>query len=209
MDYNKSKLFRAIEPYVKNKNILDIGCTGHDLSNINKDTFWIHDYLCSIGEKVKGIDNDYENVNYLKDLGYDIDYENAEKFIKNGYDVIFAGEIIEHLSNPGKFLECCRNSLKLGDKLIITTPNAYSISNILFVLLQRTSNIKMNTQHTILFTPQLIEEIFFRYGFKIIEKDFFHVYSNNKRLIAKLRDFVHYILPNDFQTSMLYILEKE
>ncbi|MBO0181221.1 hypothetical protein J0682_30075, partial [Vibrio parahaemolyticus] len=41
------------------------------------------------------------------------------------FDVIVAGEIIEHLNNPGLFLSGVRRFMHRDSKLVITTINAY------------------------------------------------------------------------------------
>jgi 2-polyprenyl-3-methyl-5-hydroxy-6-metoxy-1,4-benzoquinol methylase len=40
------------------------------------------------------------------------------------FGAIVAGDVIEHLSNPGRFLENCRRHLEEGGVLLLTTPNA-------------------------------------------------------------------------------------
>jgi 2-polyprenyl-3-methyl-5-hydroxy-6-metoxy-1,4-benzoquinol methylase len=40
------------------------------------------------------------------------------------FEVIVAGDVIEHMSNPGLFLDNCRRHLEPGGQLILTTPNA-------------------------------------------------------------------------------------
>ncbi len=43
--------------------------------------------------------------------------------MQNMYDCVIMTEIIEHVENPKKFIEAALSSLKLGGKLILTTPN--------------------------------------------------------------------------------------
>jgi predicted TPR repeat methyltransferase len=44
-----------------------------------------------------------------------------------GFDLIVAGEIIEHLSNPGQFLNAVTQHMGERTELILTTPNAYCL----------------------------------------------------------------------------------
>jgi SAM-dependent methyltransferase len=44
-------------------------------------------------------------------------------FSTGSLDAIYAGELLEHLFDPGVFLNECRRSLKSGGILILTTPN--------------------------------------------------------------------------------------
>ena len=43
------------------------------------------------------------------------------------FDAITAGEIIEHLNDPMKFLNSCYKTLKKGGRLVLSTPNPNSI----------------------------------------------------------------------------------
>lgn len=106
----------------------------------------------------------------LKKKGYNVFCQNAETFFfKEKFDVIFAGELIEHLSNTGLFLERCSLHLKKDGYLIITTPNTFSIRNILQSLRMNTNNPDVNPEHTNYYTPSTIKEILRRSGFQIKE----------------------------------------
>lgn len=50
--------------------------------------------------------------------------------LKNGSaDTIIAGEVIEHMYNPIKFVRECHRVLKLGGMLVLSTPNTCSLKN--------------------------------------------------------------------------------
>ena len=44
-------------------------------------------------------------------------------------DIIVAGEFIEHMSNPVKFIRDCHRVLKKGGRIILSTPNVASLKN--------------------------------------------------------------------------------
>jgi SAM-dependent methyltransferase len=44
------------------------------------------------------------------------------------FDLIVAGDVIEHLQNPGQFLEGCRDALSANGLVLITTANAFGVS---------------------------------------------------------------------------------
>jgi len=72
-----------------------------------------------------GIDPNPGLTNY-----YRIDLDNYDKHtfpIIEGLDLVIAGEILEHLSNPGRLLNRLRS---LDTQVIVTVPNAFSISGI-------------------------------------------------------------------------------
>jgi SAM-dependent methyltransferase len=49
--------------------------------------------------------------------------ESLSEVITEPVDVIVAGEVIEHVMNPGRALESCAEVLKPGGRLILSTPN--------------------------------------------------------------------------------------
>jgi SAM-dependent methyltransferase len=59
---------------------------------------------------------------------YKIDLNSKQWKIDKKFDTVIAGEIIEHVGDPIGFLTNCYDLLNDGGKLILTTPNATSIS---------------------------------------------------------------------------------
>ena len=84
-----------------------------------------------------GIDIDNGALDFLKERLpgeeiYNVDaHKLSEYFGDRVFDLIVAGDIIEHLPNPGLFLESCRRVLSADGRIIITTVNAYSVARFL------------------------------------------------------------------------------
>src|SRR3989344_2076395 len=105
MDNKKDDILRALLPEIENKKVLDVGCVEHDIKNKNKERIWVHDFLRKHTKQVIGIDILKKDIDILRKQKYDVHFQNAESFhFDEKFDVIFAGELIEHLSNPGVFL---------------------------------------------------------------------------------------------------------
>lgn len=66
-------------------------------------------------ETIKKASNRYLNVDYVQLDANDLDGLNKK------YDVVVAGEIIEHLQNPDKFIEDLKRIA--NNKVILSTPN--------------------------------------------------------------------------------------
>jgi trans-aconitate methyltransferase len=141
-----------ISKFCKNKKVLDIGCYDETAIKLKENNgYWLHKLISSEAKKVIGIDSSDLIKSEIKtgprskiikkDL-FDLD----ESFAKaNKIDVIIAGELIEHIPNVSRFLQLMK---KLYPKkmLILTTPNATSLSNILLALFNRESSHKDHIQ---------------------------------------------------------------
>ena len=99
-------------------NIIDIGCGGGLVS----------ESLASMGAKVTGVDADQNAINvatqHAKQSELDITYIcDDAKNLDAQYDVVVALEIIEHVRNVEDFIETCKDRLKPGGILILSTLN--------------------------------------------------------------------------------------
>lgn len=73
-----------------------------------------------------GIDIDAEGVRALAAMGYNVILADAQTMdLGRTFDTIVAGEVIEHLENPGQFIRNAARHLKPGGVLIISTPNPF------------------------------------------------------------------------------------
>ena len=112
---------------VENKHILDIGSVGqtddYSLWNLYKTV-----KLFSLtGIDLEDSENTAKVVFNKKEFDRDerVITGNAETYqFDRKFDVIVAGDVIEHMSNPGLFLDNSFKHLETNGKLVITTPNA-------------------------------------------------------------------------------------
>ena len=101
----------------KDAEILDAGCGDGRFTQIIKKV---------IGSKVKGLEYSKAGIKLCKDKGLDVrfaDFNDKIPFGDGMFKVIYAGEVLEHLYDPDRFLEECFRILKDDGHLIITTPN--------------------------------------------------------------------------------------
>lgn len=156
---------QKIMEWTKGDKILNIGCSGHV---VRKDSvYWLHDEIYNKFSYVVGLDISEKNIIEMRKLGYKNLYvANAETFeLGEKFDTIIAGELIEHLSNPGKFLENVKRHLNPSGRLIITTPTPFALFNIIFSW-TKYPNTCQNLQHTMWFCTQTLRSLFLRSGFK-------------------------------------------
>jgi SAM-dependent methyltransferase len=120
-----------IREVCKGKKVLHLGCTNYPYTQeaIDSDML-LHFELEKISDKVYGFDYDQAGLDILAGHGttdlYRADLEKLEDVEFNEtFDVIIAGEMIEHLNNPGLFLEGIKRFMNDKTLLVITTINAY------------------------------------------------------------------------------------
>ncbi|HKX84998.1 MAG TPA: methyltransferase domain-containing protein [Pyrinomonadaceae bacterium] len=132
-----SKRFRVaqrvdfIKEVCAGKKVLHLGCSNHPytLDAIEKDML-LHFELAKSARELFGFDYDQEGLNILAEAGvtnlYRADLEDLDAVpLNDTFDVVIGGEMIEHLSNPGKFLEGIKRFMNVDTDLVITTVNAY------------------------------------------------------------------------------------
>jgi 2-polyprenyl-3-methyl-5-hydroxy-6-metoxy-1,4-benzoquinol methylase len=150
--------------------VLDIGCVNHTAFAEDKEE-WLHKYLYDKAKYVLGIDCAESEVEKLKDRGYNVVVADAENMqLGTQFDVIVAGELIEHLSNSGRFLEGCKEHLKGDGKLVLTTPNVWWVVRMMSVIFRGFA--ELHEEHTCWYDKKSLNQLLTRHGFKIEKVEF-------------------------------------
>lgn len=114
-----------ISAFVKGKTVLDVGCVEH-AANMEQTDTWLHKHLRTSATRVVGLDFNQEAVNELNHRGYEIVCGDAMSIdVGERFDVVVAGEIIEHVENPGALIRNLKRHLRPGGQLILSTPNVF------------------------------------------------------------------------------------
>ncbi len=113
------------------KKVLHLGCTNFPYTKESIDNkMLLHFELEKVAGELFGFDFDQEGLDILTAAGgtnlFRADLEKlSEVDLSETFDVIIAGEMIEHLSNPGLFLDGIKRFMNPQTDLVITTINAY------------------------------------------------------------------------------------
>ena len=184
--------FEAIKGYLEGKTVLDVGCCGKTIYEKKPDL--VHFKISEVAKSVKGLDNRKECVKRFKEFGYDVTVGDACNFNMNEkYDAIFAGELLEHIPNPGNFLVCAKRHLKRGGKIIITAPNGFYIGNIILILLKRMPDV--DKEHVIMFDEFTLRNLLKMHGFETEKVEYVSEFKTEIKHTSIKKVFVKLLQP--------------
>jgi 2-polyprenyl-3-methyl-5-hydroxy-6-metoxy-1,4-benzoquinol methylase len=158
---HKVPLSREVDRYefisdkCKGKVVLDIGPVGH-----------LHDDIKQKAKKVYGID-----LKKIEEDTFEIDLDRIDKTAQEllgevlpQIEIVVCGEIVEHLSNPGRFLDWLAEGFKVP--VIFSVPNAWGEYQVTF-LSEGVENV--NKDHVAFYSYTTFKTLMSRSGFKISE----------------------------------------
>jgi SAM-dependent methyltransferase len=111
------------------RRVLDLGC---------RDGALTREY--AEGNDVVGVDADREALAEAEKLGIETRWADLDQqlpFEDASFDVVVAGELLEHLRDPGRLVAEVRRVLRGGGTFVASVPNAYRVKNRLRFLLGR------------------------------------------------------------------------
>jgi 2-polyprenyl-3-methyl-5-hydroxy-6-metoxy-1,4-benzoquinol methylase len=187
--------------------VLDVGFWGQ--GKTFEDPTWPHKLIKDKAADVYGIDLVYDESIIPEGSRGKYKVAAAEDFSFDlKFDVIFAGDLIEHLVNPGLFLDNAKKHLKPNGRIIITTPNTFN----LFVMAGKLTRPEppINPDHTFYFNRRTIGKLLEKCGWEVAQFGFMYTldYTHKESIKKKFLNIVYFILskftPN-FYESMIVV----
>jgi len=133
---------------------------------------WLHGQLRDVAAELVGVDLSAEGVAAAAALGFDVhraDCEDAAALARlpvEAADVVLAGELVEHLTAPGRMLDAVRPLLRPGGELLVTTVNAYALTNAVAALLRLEL---VNSDHVAWYSWWTARTLLERHGYELRE----------------------------------------
>ena len=137
-------------------------CKGKRVLNLGSASGELHKAIVAVAQSVIGVDKDEP-----ADLIVDLDRQ-PYAIGQPAVDVIVAGEILEHLANPGSLLKALRI---LKRPLIITAPNA-AATGLGYFMSRGYENV--NPDHVAWYSYHTLKTLLGRYQFEIEDFAWYH-----------------------------------
>jgi hypothetical protein len=165
----------------RDKKVLHLGCTNYPYTrDAIRNKMLLHFDLEKTARELYGFDFDQDGLDILAETGsanlYRADLENLDEVpLDQRFEVIIAGEIIEHLCNPGSFLKGIRRFMSEESKLVITTVNAYCAMRFLAYGLRGRGgrNEPVHPDHVSYFSFRTLSLLLEKQGFSLDEFYFY------------------------------------
>lgn len=207
--YNKIALLDQL--ITKDDVVLDVGFWGQGITLASRQ--WPHRLLKDRAKEVWGIDIVYDESALPEAERYRYVHAPAESFsFDTKFDVVFAGDLIEHLVNPGLFLDNVKKHLKPGGRLIMTTPNTFN----LFVMAGKLTRPEppTNPDHTFYFNRRVIKVLLEKCGFAVDQFGFMYTLeyhlpeSIKKKFLNVIYRVLSWFTPKFYETMVVVAIVK-
>ncbi len=190
--------FARVRPYMEGRRVLDIGA-GTGISRPD----WMHAMVASAASEAVGVELNPTLVKQAVAKGYNVVAGDAQEMdLGRTFDVVWAGELIEHLSCAGAFLDAARKHLGPDGLLVLTTPNAFAVSNFVYRIGGRA---RVNAEHTCWYDETTLCQLLRRHGYEIVEVAYVG-HLTPGRVRARIASAVRSLLPRHLAENTLLVV---
>jgi SAM-dependent methyltransferase len=162
----------------RQKRVLHLGCIGMTTelverkceAMLNKEV--LHSNLREVAAELVGLDYDQSGVEELNRIGFTeiiwgnvYDLEGIRQ-LAEPFDVILCGDLVEHLSEPGRMFAQLKTLMRADSELLLSTPNSVGLPNLLRYAMGKAVD---GEDHVLSFNIFTLKNLLRRYGFFIEE----------------------------------------
>lgn len=210
-DYQNLELVQRLDlimDFCQGKSVLHLGCTNYPYTEaaIANDML-LHFELEKIASEIYGFDADQQGLEILARNGcgnlYNANLESLENVpIARTFDVIVAGEIIEHLNNPGLFLNGIKRFMNPDSRLLITTINAYCAMRFAVYALRGRGGINefVHPDHVAYYSYSTLRLLLSRHNFDVEKFLFYDIgrehRPHNMKILNLINDVAVFFSPH-------------
>jgi len=181
------------------KKVLHLGCTNYPYTeDAIANEMLLHFSVEKTADELYGFDYDQKGIDILTTHGsknlYRADLEKLEDVeLDKTFDVILAGEMIEHLNNPGLFLNGIKRFMNPQTILLITTVNAYCGMRFLIYGIKGKGGViePVHPDHIAYYSYSTLNLIVKRHGMSVEDFMFYDLGSEHRPHSRKLINFIN------------------
>lgn len=154
----------------KGRSVLHLGCVDYPFLDERLTAgSLLHSKLSRVTSVLYGVDLDESGLDTMRAHGFShLHHGNVELLdrvnLGRTFDVIVAGEIVEHLANPGLFLLAARKLLNADGELIITVPSAQNVKILANALRRREV---VHAHHIAYYSPRTLTHLLQMHGYVV------------------------------------------
>ena len=157
----------------RGRRVIHVGFTDCGFAGLHKrEEQWLHSKLAAVASSLVGIDIDAAGVADAVGAGYEahaVDCRDPDAVAALGLepaDRVVAGDVIEHIDQPGSFLDGLQSLCRPNGRLIIATPNAHGLISATAAILR---GVELNhPDHVVAFTWRTLTELARRHGWRVV-----------------------------------------
>lgn len=165
------------------RRVLNVGAAGNASYYRDHGTDgWLHARMAKVAASLTGLDLNTVEVGVASGLGYEVVAGNCENVdLGQSFDLIVMADVLEHVDSPAAALANMMRHLPQGGKIIVTSPNATFLGNVLNALLRRGPNVYWD--HVNLFTPENIQALCDRHGWMLAQTAMYSLVDSRSALL--------------------------
>lgn len=213
-----SRRIPAVLRFTTGPSVLDVGCTG-GLQADSPDVggvLWLHGHLRDAFPDVWGVDLSPTKIAALEEAGFsNLVAADAQTLdLDHRFDTVVAGEVIEHVPDPGRFLTSLARHLKPSGRIVLTTPYAFGLPQVLYAWSRYPSTCS-NEEHVLWLCPTTMAELARQSGLAVLHWELVEDVSPVPqtllyRVFRALYPVTRRVVPLRLRAStMLIVLERE
>jgi len=148
--------------------VLDVGCTGKKADGrIPDGAASLHHALKPFCKTILGVDNDEDGINSMVRAGFLVICDDITTMdLERTFDLVIAGEVVEHLPNPGLGLKNLGKHVRKTGRLVVSTCNPFYYRQQSKIL--RKGLIQVHPEHTAWYDPLTMGVLLNSSGFQVI-----------------------------------------
>jgi 2-polyprenyl-3-methyl-5-hydroxy-6-metoxy-1,4-benzoquinol methylase len=202
---SSGEIMTFIGDYVRGKKVLDIGCMDHGAAAADGDR-WLHAHVVRNAGSVLGVDILEADVALLRSRGFNMVCADATSSdLGDTFETIVAGELIEHVHDPGSFLTNMRRHLAPNGELILTTPNGFFGLHFFEFLFKSVPHESWNEQHVAWYCYFTLQNLLERAGLTPVKC----IYFTRSRKLRKLLSGLGPKCPPVLASTLMVIAKRD